>query len=416
MSGIRRSELWSGVVGLPGPLRFLLVTSFFMPLASFMILPYLAILLHDRLGMAMGPVGLLLGVTSFLQFAGALGGGLVAERIGWKRSMVTGLTVRTAGFALFAVGLTKPAVAVVAVLLTALGDTLYSPANKAYLVSEVSEEHRPVLLSVNNSALSSGMALGTLASGLLISRMPLLVFTVVAVMFAAMTVTHLVLLPGTPATASAAAARDRRGDWGRAFLTAPVLVALATAYVYWYFQNYLGLFVTATHSTFLYSTALILNSALVVLGQPPAARWIGRIRYVTAVLIAFPALTLGLLVLARPGVAFVLLGTVLISVAEGVLFLKNELEALRAVPDRPTLAVGSQRLALGGGSLLSGIVGGQLYAVSQPGGSTGQFWLYAAGQAVVVTVLAAAACRVRRTGRPAHVPALSAPSSSRSES
>ncbi|MFJ6016546.1 MFS transporter [Streptomyces sp. NPDC092952] len=416
MSGIRRSELWADMARLPWTLRFLLVTSFVMPLGSFMVLPFLAILLHDRLGMAMGPVGLLLGVTSFLQFAGALGGGLVAERVGYKRSMVTGLAVRTAGFTLFAVGLDSPALAVTAVLVTALGDTLYSPANKAYLVSEVPEEHRPVLLSVNNSALSSGMALGTLVSGLLISRMPLLVFSVVAVMFATMTLAHLVLLPAPHGTTASVRVRAGRGDWARAFLTAPALVALATAYVYWYFQNYLGVFVTATHSTVLYSTALVLNCVLVVIGQPPAARLIGRLGYSRAVLVAFPALALGFLALARPGVAFVLLGTVAISVGEGVLFLKNDLEALKTVPDRPALAIGSQRLALGGGSLLSGIVGGQLYAVGQSAGSPAQFWLYAAGQAVVVGVLVVAVTRRRPAGQPPHLPEPALPTPSRSPS
>ncbi|MFE1953508.1 MFS transporter [Streptomyces sp. NPDC059524] len=415
MSGTRRSELWGEVTRLPATLRFLLVTSFLMPLGSFMVLPYLAILLHERLGMAMGPVGLLLGVTSCLQFAGAFGGALVSERLGCKRSMVTGLTVRTAGFALFAAGLDSPPLAVAAVLITALGDTLYSPANKAYLVSEVSDEHRPVLLSVNNSALSSGMALGTLVSGLLISRRPLLVFVVVAVMFAAMTLAHLLLLP---AAAHGAPREDRGGDWGRAFLTAPALIALATAYIYWYFQNYLGVFVTTTHSTALYSAALILNSVLVVLGQPPAARWIGRVRYATAVLIAFPALAAGFLALSRPGIAPVLLGTVAISVGEGVLFLKNELEALKAVPGRPALAVGSQRLALGGGSLLSGIAGGQLYAAGHSGAGAGQFWLYAAAQALAVTVLAAAVARGRRSRGGPELPASQAaePSPARSRS
>ncbi|MFG2826166.1 MFS transporter [Streptomyces sp. NPDC048434] len=409
MSGIRRSEVWAGLVRLPAGLRFLLATSFFMPLASFMVLPFLGILLHERLGMAMGTVGLLLGVMSFLQFSGALGGGLVAERIGLKKSMVAGLTVRTSGFALFAAGLSVPQLAVPAVLLTALGDALYSPANKAYLVGEVSEEHRPVLLSVNNSALSTGMALGTLISGLLIARLPLLVFSVVTVMFAAATLLHAVILPrGLTATRP----RDGgSGDWMKAFLTPPALVALVTAYIFWFFQNYLGVFVTAGHSPAVYSLAIVLNSALVILGQPPAARWIGRLRYSTAVLIAFPALALGLLAFARPGVGFILAGTVLISVGEGVIFLKNELEALRAVPGRPALAVGSQRLALGIGSFTSGVVGGQLYAFAQSGGGAEHFWRYAALQGLLATALLIAVTRARPARRRESVPAVHTPSS-----
>ncbi|MFJ6786913.1 MFS transporter [Streptomyces angustmyceticus] len=409
MSGIRRSEVWAGLVRLPAGLRFLLATSFFMPLASFMVLPFLGILLHERLGMAMGTVGLLLGVMSFLQFSGALGGGLVAERIGLKKSMVTGLTVRTSGFALFAASLSVPQLAVPAVLLTALGDALYSPANKAYLVGEVAEEHRPVLLSVNNSALSTGMALGTLISGLLIARLPLLVFAVVTVMFAAATLLHAVILPsGLTATRTGG---GRSSAWMKAFGAPPALVTLMTAYIFWYFQNYLGVFVAAGHSPAVYSLAIVLNSALVIVCQPPAARWIGRLRYSTAVLIAFPALTVGMLAFALPGVGFILAGTVLISVGEGVIFLKNELEALRAVPGRPALAVGSQRLALGIGSFTSGVAGGQLYAFAQSDGGAGNFWLYAALQGLLATALLLTVTRARPARHRDNVPVVQAPSS-----
>ncbi|MFJ6750703.1 MULTISPECIES: MFS transporter [unclassified Streptomyces] len=398
MSGIRRSDVWAGLARLPAGLRFLLATSFFMPLASFMVLPFLGILLHERLGMPMGTVGLLLGITSLLQFSGALGGGLVAERIGLKKSMLAGLTIRTSGFALFAAGLSVPRLAVLAVLLTALGDALYSPANKAYLVGEVSEEHRPVLLSVNNSALSTGMALGTLISGLLIARFPLLVFTVVTVMFAATTLLHAVILPR--GMAAERTGDSGRNDWLKAFFTPPVLVALVTAYIFWFFQNYLGVFVAAGHSPAVYSLAIVINSALVILGQPPAARWIGRMRYSTAVLIAFPTLALGLLAFAQPGMVFIIAGTVLISVGEGVIFLKNELEALRAVPGRPVLAVGSQRLALGIGSFASGVVGGQLYAFAQSdGGGAEHFWLYAALQGLLAAALLVVVTRPRPAGR-----------------
>ncbi|MGW7413548.1 MFS transporter [Streptomyces sp. NPDC054863] len=398
MSGIRRSEVWSGLTGLPANLRFLLATSFFMPLGSFMVLPFLAILLHDRLGMAMGTVGVLLGITSFVQFAGCLGGGLIAERIGLKRAMIIGLTVRTCGFGLFTVGLSSTPAAVVAVLLTAGGDALYSPANKAYLVTEVRDEHRPVLLSVNNSALSTGIALGTLVSGLLIVSRPLLVFTVVTVMFGVLTLLHAVLLP-QPAGAPATARAGGRDDWAKAFLTAPAMVALVAAYIFWFFQNYLGVFVTGSHSAVLYSLALVLNSVLVILGQPLAAQWIGRARYSTAALVAFPALTLGLFVLSLPGVLCVLLGTALLSVGESVIFLKNDLEALRAVPGRPVLAVGSQRLALGIGSFSSGVIGGGLYASAQAGGEAEEFWLYASLQALAATVLVVLVTRTRTSTR-----------------
>ncbi|NEE49728.1 MFS transporter, partial [Streptomyces sp. SID8455] len=71
-----------------GPQGFLLAGSFLITLGSFAVLPYVSVLLHQRLGLGLGTVGFVLAVASLIQFAGGVVAGPVAARIGLRRSML----------------------------------------------------------------------------------------------------------------------------------------------------------------------------------------------------------------------------------------------------------------------------------------------------------------------------------------
>ncbi|MFD0431618.1 hypothetical protein ACFQ60_43700 [Streptomyces zhihengii] len=58
------------LASLGGPLRFLLLSSFLIPLGSFMVLPFMSVFLHERLGMGLGAVGVVLAAASLVQFSG----------------------------------------------------------------------------------------------------------------------------------------------------------------------------------------------------------------------------------------------------------------------------------------------------------------------------------------------------------
>lgn len=157
---------------LTGPQRFLLGGSFLITLGSFAVLPYMSVLLHQRLGLGLGTVGFVLAVASLIQFAGGVVAGPVTGRIGLRRAMLLALGLRTAGFAAFVPGLTSPVLAVGALLLVSAGAALYLPANKAYLVEGASEARRPRLLSASGSAFNAGMALGPPAAAPLVMGSP----------------------------------------------------------------------------------------------------------------------------------------------------------------------------------------------------------------------------------------------------
>src|SRR5690348_9178459 len=83
-------------------LKSLLLSSFLVALASFMVTPFLAIFLSHTIHMEIKSIGTLIAVTTFVQFGGGIIGGIIAHRVGFKQTMVLALTFRTLGFILLA--------------------------------------------------------------------------------------------------------------------------------------------------------------------------------------------------------------------------------------------------------------------------------------------------------------------------
>ncbi len=408
---------------LTGPLRFLLASSFLIPLGSFMVLPFMSVFLHQRLGMGLGAVGAVLAVASLVQFSGGVLGGALAERIGLRRTMVWALVVRTAGFVGLALALRWPPLAVGALVLTCCGAALYLPANKAYLVHGVDEERRPVFLSVGNAALNAGMAVGPLIAGPFVLTAPGPLFVAVAVLFALVTVGHARLpAAGSPGAGAApeasgapdagagsgaasggrAAPGDRAASGGRGLLAGVAVLPFAANalvfYLYFHFQHYLAVYAVERASAAFYSLVLLTCFVLVIVVQPLASGLIQRTPYPVALAAGFAALAAGLAVLSVGTRAALLAGGALITAGDIVLFLKNDLEALRRSPRSDAVVFGQQRLAAGLGAGASGVLGGQLYGLGEAVGDTGWFWLWAAAQCLLLPPLLLLVGRGRRAG------------------
>ncbi|MCW5252942.1 MDR family MFS transporter [Streptomyces sp. SHP 1-2] len=367
---------------LDGPLRFLLLSSFLIPLGSFMVLPFMSVFLHERLGLGLGTVGVVLAVASLVQFSGGVVGGSLADRVGLRRTMLWALIIRTTGFIGLLMALRWPPLAVGALLLTCCGAALYLPANKAYLVRGVDDEHRPAFLSAGNAVLNAGMAVGPLIAGPFVLSSPGWLFVAVSGLFVLVTAGH--------ARLPAEAGRERPGD-GPAVRPAPggegLLPFAANAlafYLYFHFQHFLAVYAVERASSTFYSLVLLLCFALVIVVQPLASGLIRRMRYATALAFGFICLAAGLAVLAAGTRPAMLAGGALVTLGDIVLFLKNDLEALRRSPRSDAMVFGRQRLAAGLGACASGVLGGQLYGLTEQAGRTGWFWLLAAAQCVVL--------------------------------
>ncbi|MGI5391942.1 MFS transporter [Streptomyces sp. CA-251251] len=371
---------------LTGPLRFLLLSSFLIPLGSFMVLPFMSVFLHERLGMGLGTVGVVLAAASLVQFSGGIVGGALADRIGLRRTMLWALVVRTVGFAAFLLALRWPPLAVWALLLTCCGAALYLPANKAYLVHGVDEERRPAFLSAGNAALNAGMAVGPLIAGPFVLSSPGWLFAAVTALFLVVTAGH-ARLPGTDG--EQAAGPGERAATGLLAGLAPLpFAANALAfYLYFHFQHFLAVYAVERASGAFYSVVLLLCFALVIVVQPLASGLIRRMPYALALAVGFTGLAAGLAVLAAGTRAALLAGGALITLGDIVLFLKNDLEALRRSPRSDAVVFGQQRLAAGLGACASGALGGQLYGLGERAGHTGWFWLLSAAQCLLLPPL-----------------------------
>ncbi|MBU5948843.1 MFS transporter [Streptomyces sp. PAM3C] len=382
----RGPGLRASLFPLAGPLRFLLLSSFLIPLGSFMVLPFMSVFLHERLGMGLGTVGVVLAVASLVQFSGGIVGGALADRIGLRRTMVWALVVRTAGFAGLLLALRWPPLAVWALVLTCCGAALYLPANKAYLVHGVDDERRPAFLSAGNAALNAGMAVGPLIAGPFVLSSPGWLFAAVTTLFLAVTAGH-ARLPGTDGTHPTESKEPARPSLLAGVALLPFAANALAFYLYFHFQHFLAVYAVERASSAFYSVVLLLCFTLVIVVQPLASGLIRRMPYALALAVGFTGLATGLAVLAAGTRAALLAGGALITLGDIVLFLKNDLEALRRSPRSDAVVFGQQRLAAGLGACASGVLGGQLYGLGERAGHTGWFWLLAAVQCLLLPPL-----------------------------
>ncbi|TFI20881.1 MFS transporter [Streptomyces sp. 4R-3d] len=381
---------------LTGPQLFLLGGSFLITLGSFAVLPYMSVLLHDRFGLGLGVVGAVLAVASLVQFSGGVVGAALAARIGLRATMLVALAVRTAGFAAFVPGLTRPVVAVAALFLVSCGAALYLPANKAYLVAGCGPERRPGLLAASGSAFNAGIALGPPAASPFVLTSPAGLFTGVAVLFALVGAGH-VLLPsvadeGVGVKDTTVEDRTGEADGVAAGVAAgsglpPFAFTVLAVYIFMFFQHYLALYAVPRTSTAFYGAVLMGYAILLVVAQPLLARRLAALPYATALRLGFGAMAAGTAVLALGGRAGIAVGAVLLCLGEIVLFLKNDLEALARSAAPSATVFGRQRLAAGLGAFAAAVVGGQLYGVAERAAAVPVFWLVVSAQAVVLPAL-----------------------------
>ncbi|MGW8378495.1 MFS transporter [Streptomyces sp. ODS28] len=408
---------WRTFTGLPSGLKALIGLSFVVALGSYMVTPFIGVLMVQAVGLDVRVAGALVAVATFIQFGGSILGGAVVDRLGLKRTMVLALALRTAGLVLLGLAVELPWVAYPAVVLVAGGPALYLPANKAYIVTSVSERLRPLFLGVSSAALNAGMGLGPLLAAVLLDADPVLLLIGLAGLFALITGAHQAALrpverreeaePGPEPVAEQAPEPVTAGG-KRAALRGALRPALFTAlafYLYFFFQSFMGLYAAGVSDIRLLGWVMLLNCAMVVLLQPALADRIARADYRLLVGGSFALMGVGTAAMALGGAPALLAGTALFTLGEIFLFLRCDLELVERVPGNPAFAFGVQRLTAGIGGLLAGVVGGFVFAHYKAAGDLDTFWLAVAAQCAVAVLLALLLGGRRRSEARADVPA-----------
>lgn len=389
------SAKWRTFRGLSSSLKSLIVLSFVVALGSYMVTPFIGVLMVQAVGLDVRLAGVLVAVATFIQFGGSILGGLVVDRLGLKRTMVGSLALRTTGLLLLGLAVKVPWVAYPAVVLVAAGPALYLPANKAYIVTCVSDELRPLFLGVSSAALNAGMGLGPLLAAVLIDADPVALLLGAAALFGVITLAHqLTMQPlarrrdaapggaGVDGPAPDGKLRTLRGALRPVFFTALAF------YLYFFFQSFLGLYAAGVHNIQVLGWAMLVNCAMMVALQPPLSGWIARADYRRLVAGSFALMAAGTAVMSLGHTAALLGGTVLFSLGEVFLFLRCDLEMVDRIPSNPTFAFGVQRLTAGVGGLLAGVVGGFLFAHYESAHDLDMFWTAVAVQCAVAAAIA----------------------------
>ena len=360
-----------------------------------MVTPFMAVFLKQGMGMSIRLTGFLMALSTFVQFGGGIFGGLLAHRVGFKQSMVTALSLRTLGFVLLSLATQVLPLIFPAILLVAIGPALYLPANRAYTVRGAPPDLMPTLLSINNSALNAGMALGPLVATRFVVESPRILFAAVGLLFAILTgLHHWGLHEGTgEVLTSSFNPTELRTAVRRAWR--PLLVNTAIFYIYFHFQTFMGLYLSETNRISMFGWIMLINLTVLFIIQPLLAHWIGSVRYTFLLIVGFIAMGSGMSFFGIDSRIALLIGTLVMSVGQAILFLRGDVEIVSSLPNQPALAFGLQRLSTGIGGLCSGIAGGIAFDHFKVQGNPGMFWV-----SIFMQCLAAAALYLAKKSAP----------------
>ncbi|MFG2516106.1 MFS transporter [Streptomyces sp. NPDC048584] len=191
---------WHEIRRFPPAVQLLLVNQLGVNTGFYLLVPYLATHLTENLGMSAAVVGVVLGVRNLSQQGLFVIGGSASDRLGARGVIIAGCALRTAGFALFALG-DGLGVLLGASVLSGFAGALFNPAVRAYLAREA-EDRRAEAFALFNVFATTGALIGPLlGSALLLVDFRTSALTAAGI-FAVLTVAQALVLPARKAEPS----------------------------------------------------------------------------------------------------------------------------------------------------------------------------------------------------------------------
>ncbi|MFE4829245.1 MFS transporter [Streptomyces sp. NPDC056672] len=239
------NSTWRKARSFDTTVRLLMVNQLTINLGFYMLMPYLAAHLSGSLALSAWAVGLVLGMRNLSQQGMFLIGGMLADRLGYRRLIIAGCALRTVGFGGLAVADALPGL-LAASAATGLAGALFNPAVRAYLAAEAGER-RIEAFALFNVFYQAGVLLGPLV-GLALTAVSFPVTCAVAsALFAVLTVVQARRLPtrGRTAGGEEATWRQQAGTVLRNRSFRLFAAAMTGSYVL-SFQMYLALPLEAT--------------------------------------------------------------------------------------------------------------------------------------------------------------------------
>lgn len=299
-------------VRLGGLAKWLALTQLIFNVGFYLVMPFLALHLQEDLGLSPWLIGLVIGARTFSQQGLFILGGVIADRLGPRPTVVLGCVLRIFGFVLLGIsgGLTG---ILMGAILTGVAGALFSPAVEACLATilaegreaEEAQERRrrgfAVFAVAGEIGAMTGPLIGLLALDLGFRTSCL----VAAAVFAIITVVHARWLPR-----GAAHPEDSLANGLSAMLRNRVFVFFAVAHsTYLLAYNQLYFLVPdslagdvgadrGAQATAIFMTAA---SVLIAAAQMPWARWVGRLPLTAVFGLGFSLISAGAVVAAMSG-------------------------------------------------------------------------------------------------------------------
>lgn len=173
---------------------FLLLDNMLVVLGFFVVFPLISIRFVDQMGWAALMVGIALGLRQLTQQGLGIFGGAIADRLGAKPMIVTGMLLRAVGFALMGIA-HEPWVLWLSCFISAIGGTLFDPPRAALVVKLVRPHQRGRFFSILMMQDSAGAVIGALLGSWLLQYDFRLVCGAGAVMFVICAIVNAWLLP-----------------------------------------------------------------------------------------------------------------------------------------------------------------------------------------------------------------------------
>jgi DHA1 family multidrug resistance protein-like MFS transporter len=360
-------------------LAVILVDTFFMWGGFFMVIPLISVHYVDDLGWAAASIGVVLAVRQLTQQGLTLPGGMLADRVGAKRLICTGMLLRAGGFACMAWASSFPLLLASAVL-AAIGGSLFESPRSAAIAALTNVTNRARYYSLIGVVGGLGMTLGPLIGALLLKVDFALVALVSASCYIVTFALTLVLLPQVPV---ASERRSLTYGIGLALRDRPFMIFNMLLMGYWFMWVQLSI-----------SLPLV---ARAISGTADAVSWIYTLNAGMSVLLQYPLLRLAERWM-RP-LPILVLGVAIMAVGLGGIGLTSSVAALLvcvalfaagallAAPSQQIVAasyanpaalgsyfgVNALALALGGG--LGNYSGGLLYGLGQQREAPALPWL-----------------------------------------
>ncbi len=352
-----------------------------------MVTPFLSIYLNQNLNISTIYVGFLLAMSTFVQFGGGFIGGITSHKIGYKKSMVISLLVRSFGMLLMVFALFEKNVIILAMFFIALGAAFYMPANKAYNVTYTSQENRSYVISINNAMFSAGMALGPFVAVLFMSTNPSYMFILLGVVFFILAISHQFTLKTS--NIQQQLQKEKKYDLKKIIFKAwqPIIFNTLIFYIYFYFQNFMGLYTSLVFNLNLFSWVMFLNFTLMFILQLTVVNIVATSNYFKILIYGFTLMGAGIFILSFPYEISILLGTFIMTLGQALLFLKGDLEIISKISDYPSIAFGIQRLCMGIGGGIGSVLGGIFFTSFNESGKLHMFWVLIAVQCIFIGLI-----------------------------